>query len=259
MPTREAYTAGTPNWVELHTPDLAAAKHFYGSLFGWSFDDDVSVEADHFATATKDGGAVAAIARKLASDSAGEGTARWHTYLAVDDVEAAVEAAESAGATILLRPKEIAGVARIAFITDPTGASVGLWQAHSHIGATLVNEPGTVIWNELMTDDLDAATQFYQDLVGLVPEVADMGHGPYTTLKSRGEPVGGASLLPSGGMGSHWHVYFAVENAAEAATAAVALGGEVLAGPLETSIGPMATLRDQLGAAFSVYELTPGS
>jgi predicted enzyme related to lactoylglutathione lyase len=35
------------------------------------------------------------------------------------------------------------------------------------------------------------------------------------------------------------------------------LGGEVLAGPFETAIGPMAALRDPFGAAFSVYELTP--
>ena len=255
MPTRAAYTAGTPNWIELHTADLLAAKAFYGSLFGWSFVDEAE-EADQLATAMKDDGVVAGIVVAPSLDVAGGGAARWHTYLAVDDLEVAVAAAVTAGATVLLRPKVVRDVARIAFITDPTGASVGLWQARSHIGATLVNEPGTVIWNELMTDDLDAATQFYQDVVGLVPEVADMGHGPYTTLKSCGEPVGGASLL-SGGMESHWHVYFAVENAEAAAAAAVALGGEVLAGPFETAIGPMAALRDPFGAAFSVYELTP--
>jgi hypothetical protein len=39
MPTRTSYTQGTPNWVDLQTPDRAAAKAFYAGLFGWTYDD----------------------------------------------------------------------------------------------------------------------------------------------------------------------------------------------------------------------------
>ena len=41
----------------------------------------------------------------------------------------------------------------MAFVLDPGGVPVGLWQANQHIGATLVNEPGAVMWNELITTD----------------------------------------------------------------------------------------------------------
>jgi len=39
MPERKEYAPGTPSWVDLQTTDQAAAKSFYGALFGWNFDD----------------------------------------------------------------------------------------------------------------------------------------------------------------------------------------------------------------------------
>ena len=40
MPTRtDPWPAGTPCWVDLSVPDLAAPKEFYGAVFGWSFLD----------------------------------------------------------------------------------------------------------------------------------------------------------------------------------------------------------------------------
>jgi uncharacterized protein len=54
-------------------------------------------------------------------------------------------------------------------------------------------------------------------------------------------------------------VYFSVVDAASAASAATALGGELLAGPLATPIGPMAAIRDPLGAVFSVFQLAAES
>ena len=39
MPKTTEYAQGTPNWVDLQTTDQSAAKQFYSSLFGWSYDD----------------------------------------------------------------------------------------------------------------------------------------------------------------------------------------------------------------------------
>ncbi len=61
---------------------------------------------------------------------------------------------------------DIGDAGRMSFITDPTGAAVGLWQANRHIGATLVNETGTLIWNELLTDKPDLALAIYEAVVG---------------------------------------------------------------------------------------------
>ena len=39
MATSTKYEHGVFSWVSLSTPDPAAAKRFYESLFGWEFED----------------------------------------------------------------------------------------------------------------------------------------------------------------------------------------------------------------------------
>src|SRR5208282_6903023 len=84
----------------------------------------------------------------------------WNTYLAVDSVDDAVARVEAAGGKVAMAPFDVMDAGRMAFVLDPAGAAVALWQANHHIGATLVNEPGTVTWNELITDDPGVVT-FY--------------------------------------------------------------------------------------------------
>lgn len=48
------------------------------------------------------------------------------SYFAVDDIDAAVAEAIAFGATVKLEPFEITDTGRLAIITDPTGALVGL-------------------------------------------------------------------------------------------------------------------------------------
>ena len=62
-------------------------------------------------------------------------------------------------------------------------AAVALWQAGQHIGSSLVNEPGTVIWNELITDN-PAAVPFYEQVLGVTTATTEMGEGKYTISRS---------------------------------------------------------------------------
>ena len=54
----------------------------------------------------------------------------------------------------------------MAVIADPTGAMLCMWQAKNNIGASLVNEHGTLSWEELMTADVPAAAAFYDKIFG---------------------------------------------------------------------------------------------
>ena len=61
------------------------------------------------------------------SESEGPDNApRWMTYIAVDDVDAAVEATSGKGGTVLSPPFDVPGVGRIAIIMDPGQAVVGI-------------------------------------------------------------------------------------------------------------------------------------
>lgn len=47
-------------------------------------------------------------------------------YFPVDDVDAAVSAAQDLGASLVIEPWEIPGLGRMALVTDPEGNRVGL-------------------------------------------------------------------------------------------------------------------------------------
>lgn len=254
MPRRTSYTQGTPSWVDLQTPDTDAAKSFYGGLFGWQFNDMPMPGGPTYSMALKDGELVAGLSPQPADMTAQDVPPFWSTYIAVDDVDAATGRVPGAGGQVLVPPTDVMEAGRMSIVTDPSGAAVGLWQARQHIGATLVNEPGTLIWNELLTDDGEAAYAFYAEVVGLTSELSDMGGNPYTLLKVGDDMVAGSMPPPMEGIPNHWHVYFAVEAMEPALDRARQLGGTVRHGPMPTPIGPMATVSDPQGAVFSLFE-----
>jgi len=254
MPKRTSYAHGTPNWVDLQTNDQDAAKSFYGALFGWTFDDQPMPQGPPYSMALKGDDFVGAIA-PLPQELVAQGIPPfWNTYIAVEDVDTATAAAKDAGGQVAMEPFDVMDAGRMSAVTDPGGATVCLWQAKQHVGAGLVNEPGALTWNELITDKADASFAFYNEVLGLTTEVSDMGGTPYTLLKVGDDMVAGSMPPPMEGVPNHWHVYFAVENLDSSLEQAGELGGRVIAGPIPTPIGPMATLSDPQGALFSLFQ-----
>ena len=81
----EKYAQGTPSYAELVTPDQAAAKAFYGPLFGWDLEDVPLGDDGYYVAVSKEGDSVAGISGPMAGM---EGhPAWWGVYLTVDDVE----------------------------------------------------------------------------------------------------------------------------------------------------------------------------
>ena len=251
MPIRTSYAQGTPNWVDLQTTDQPAAKAFYAGLFGWTYDDQPMPQGPVYSMALLDGHQVAAIAAQSPELAAAGAPPVWNTYLAVDSVDEAVAKVETAGGKVAMAPFDVTDAGRMAYVLDPSGAAVALWQANQHIGATLVNEPGTVTWNELITTD-PGVVSFYADVVGLTTSIMDMGAGAYTLFEVGGQMVGGTEAPQMPGVPNHWHVYFAVADADAAAAQAAESGGTVMVAPFDTPVGRMAMLGDPQGAVFSI-------
>ena len=87
MPQRSSYTQGTPNWVDLQTTDADAAKAFYSTLFGWTYDEEAMEAGGTYSIAKVGGDLVAAIVAQSAEMRAAGAPPAWNTYLAVDDVD----------------------------------------------------------------------------------------------------------------------------------------------------------------------------
>ena len=254
MPVRTSYAQGTPNWVDLQTTDQAAAKAFYAGLFGWTYDDQPMGEGAVYSMAKLGDEHVAAIAPQSPELKDAGAPPMWNTYIAVDSVDDAAAKVEAAGGQIAMPPFDVMDAGRMAFVLDPSGAAVALWQADQHIGATLVNEAGTLTWNELITTD-PAAAKFYEQVLGVTTSTMDMGTGEYTLFHVGDQMVGGSTPPPMEGVPNHWHVYFAVDDADAIAAKATELGGSVMVAPFDSPVGRMAVLTDPQGAVFSIIKL----
>jgi predicted enzyme related to lactoylglutathione lyase len=256
MPVRTSYAQGTPNWVDLQTTDQPAAKAFYAGLFGWTYDDQPMGEGAVYSMAKLGDENVAAIAPQSPEMAAAGAPPMWNTYLAVDSVDDAVAKVEAAGGQVAMQPFDVMDAGRMAFVMDPSGAAVAFWQANQHIGAGLVNEAGTVTWNELITSD-PSVTEFYEQVLGLTTSTMDMGQGPYTLFEVGGQMVGGTTPPQMEGVPNHWHVYFEVADADATVAKVTELGGSVLAEPFDSPVGRIATVRDPQGTAFSIIKSAP--
>jgi uncharacterized protein len=254
MPKRTSYAQGTPNWVDLQTSDQDAAKTFYAGLFGWSYDDQPMPQGPVYSMAQLGDDNVAAIAPQPPEMAAAGAPPMWNTYIAVDSVDDAVAKVPAAGGQVAMQPFDVMGAGRMAFVLDPGGAPVGLWQADQHIGATLVNEAGAVGWNELITADPAGSVGFYQQVAGMTTSVMEMGDDKYTLFEVDGAMVGGTTPPQMPGTPNHWHVYFMVADADATAAKASELGGSVLVSPFDTPVGRMAVVRDPQGAVFSIMQ-----
>ena len=111
-------------WNELMTRDPEGAKAFYGAHIGWRFEAMSMAQGGSY-WICKDGDQP--VAGILDMNQPGfEGIPNhWFAYLAVDDVDARVAKATTAGAKLLRPIFDVPGVGRIAIIQDPTGAVMG--------------------------------------------------------------------------------------------------------------------------------------
>ncbi|WP_415639046.1 VOC family protein, partial [Prescottella defluvii] len=193
--------------------------------------------------------------------SPSETPSQWNTFLAVDDADASAAKVEPAGGRLLLPAFDVGKAGRMALVADPTGAEVGLWQARNHVGAGLVNETGTLIWNELITDQPSTALEFYAAVVGLGSATMPMPDGAeYTVLQVHDDGVGGCSPPPRPDVPNHWHVYFCTEDTDATVAKAAAAGGALMAEPFDMkTVGRMAVLTDPQGAVFSVMQPEPAA
>lgn len=249
------WPAGMPCWADLATPDVVAAKSFYADVLGWAY-EDTEDQYGGYALATARGAAAAGIGPL----QEGSHTA-WTLYLATDDADSTAAAVTEHGGTVLLPPGDVGPLGRFFVAADPTGAVFGAWQAGTHIGAGIVNEPGGLTWDDLRSPDPESARTFYRAVFGHRTEALPAAGPEYTTfhLRNQKAPLGGMGGMFGAPGPAHWVVYFGVADVATTVAAARRGGGSVLVEELETPFGRMAGLSDPAGAALWVVEPDPAT
>jgi hypothetical protein len=251
MSTRdERWLQGTPNWVDLATPDIATTLDFYQALFGWDV-VDTGPELGNYRMCVLHNREVAGIGP---AQGPGE-PPTWTTYLAVDEADATCEAITTQGGRVVMAPMAVADQGRMAVAEDPTGAVFGIWEAGSMIGMSIYNEPGTVVWNEHISREPDRAREFYAAVFGytFAPVPGNVSYWTLTPPHGSGSVGGLGDWQGVGGdLPAHWMTYFLVENVDDVVATAEGAGGTTAQPAFDSPFGRMAVLADATGAAFSV-------
>ena len=115
---------------------------------------------------------------------------------------------------------------------------------------------GVITWHELITSDIDAATAFYTELLGLELETADMGDFQYPMLRKDGRTHAGFVKQEQPGMPSLWYPYALVEDVDGAVETAKGNGAVLYMGPADVPDTGLrfAVLGDPQRGSFGVMQ-----
>lgn len=114
-------------WLDLAARDAARARRFYEEAFGWTASDQ-SANGGHFTRLQRAGQDMGSLYQLAHGQVEGHVPSHWTPYIAVGDLQEALQGVERAGGRTLVPPVAIEGVTRIALIEDAVGALVGLWE-----------------------------------------------------------------------------------------------------------------------------------
>ena len=255
-PASQEHHVGKLIFVELVTPDIAAAKKFYAKLFGWTFRDIQDGEIK-YAQAFLNGRSVAGLIHKKAAVSEHRQPA-WLSFFAVGDVDAAQKVALQNGAKTLFEPHSIPDRGREAVFADPQGAVFAVLSSSNGDPPDTLAAPGEWIWISLITSDPETGAAFYQKLFDYeVFELPASKGAQHLLLASDNYARASVNTLPGKrpNIHSHWLNYVRVKNTVKMTAKVVALGGRVLVGPhMDRHGGKVAVVADPFGAPFGLLE-----
>ena len=244
---------GTPTWIDLGVPDLDRGLEFYGAVFGW----ESAVGPEEYGRYTD---------LPAAGPAASRRSPRLHDPRAVrvgtspsprPTATRTVRRARQAGGTVLVEPVDVMDAGPDGQLRDPVGARFALWQGRDHVGCQVVNEPGSLVRNDLVTPDPGPAREFYAAVFDFtLDRNEDMPELDFTFLRRPdGHEVGGIMGAPGRGVGLEHH--FEVAGTDEAVRRAIDAGGSS-DGAKDFRYGRLATITDPFGAEFSVITRPEG-
>jgi predicted enzyme related to lactoylglutathione lyase len=236
--TATHFDHGSVCWIDIGVPSPARAAEFYGSLFGWAY---TRPDESSYQVAQLRGHQVSGLGP--AEDA---GLPYWTVVIGVGDIEAAVEAFTTAGATTIEKPSAVSALGRAAIVKDPWGAPVSLWQPGTRTGMQVSREHASFAAVELYTTHTEDTAAFYTEVLGWRHDDRQ--------LTNNGVPVAVLTDAPSPEptrTGSYWLVHFATDDLANTTDRAIKLGAQ----HVQTASHSGIMLRDPDGAVFGLTEI----
>lgn len=246
-------------WADLLAEDKERATGFYAALADWEVGDP-GAEMGGYSIMVGQNAAVAGVM--------GPPPGRddlpppcWTPYLHTTDIAHTAARATELGGQVYLPPQHVAARGWFALVADPSGCVVGLWQPDGFDGFGRWGETGAFAWGEAQTWDAPATRDFLCALLGLEwTPMEGPGEIEYYLVNAPGEEpafgvLGLSADVPKDYPGQ-WKLYLAVEDADEARSAVIGLGGQAQGEPFDTPFGRITFVTDSEGAAVGLVAMS---
>lgn len=181
----------------------------------------------------------------------------WSSYLRVESVDTAAQAAVANGGALLVPPTDIPP-GRFAVVTSPSGAAFNLFHEADPSSTNAADVEGAIHWVELHSTDLDTDIAWLAATFGITTQTMDMPEGPYNILMSGEETVGGAVAQRHEGAPSMWLPWVHIEEVDSAVNRAAEAGGNVIAPCFDVpGVGRLSIVADPVGGVFGLIKPAP--
>ncbi|MBL3608733.1 VOC family protein [Rhodovulum sulfidophilum] len=112
-------------WTELMTRDVPGALKYYKAVCGWHF-QPIPMGAGVYQVGHRGARPVVGVMDLAGLPDMDQVPPHWFSYFAVDDLKKALNETEQGGGVVIRQPFEVPDIGRIAIVSDPTGAALGL-------------------------------------------------------------------------------------------------------------------------------------
>lgn len=245
MTETDHYPHGVPCWVDTWQPDPNAARAFYGSLFGWEFNEVPLSGGGTYLNASLGGRLVSGVGHGPAGSPA-----VWALYICVENIERAIERVVRVGGRQLIRPIDVADEGRMAILADSTGVPFGIWQGRRRAGAQVAGIPRSWAMSALHTTDLSKSERFYREAFDWeIVRHADTG---LCEWRLNGRMLAVATPTDGRSVPAHWAINFAVSDVDAFAERAQSLGAALVVPPMDTPGFRNVVIADPQGGVIAI-------
>lgn len=112
-------------WTELMTRDVPGALKYYKALCGWHF-EPFPMGGAAYHVGRRGEQPVIGVLDMTGLPGMDDVPPHWFSYFAVKDLDRALSETTERGGSVLRAPFDVPYVGRIAMVSDPTGAALGL-------------------------------------------------------------------------------------------------------------------------------------
>jgi predicted enzyme related to lactoylglutathione lyase len=235
------------------TPDVDAAKVFFGDVLGWSYAEIPGLGY----RMQVDGGDVGAMFDLHGPNTPAGTPPLIGVMVKVASADDTCQRVTTSGGQAM-PAFDIGDQGRMAVCHDPAGAQFDLWEAKRMGGFVIDGRAhGAPSWFEALTSDVGRTTPFYNQIFGWTSESQPAAGSTYTVFKHGADPVAGMMPIASdaGSATPQWVTYFTVTDADRAVNAATSRGARVSMALRDApGVGRYCGLISPQGVPFRVIE-----